>query len=86
MEKQQDGYFFTPEQLNQLLTDVIKDALDTAAEKAKINYKEDGEITKVKSKRLDIDYLSEIGANVSFTPNKESIINTFKETFNKFKV
>lgn len=32
-----EGYFFTEEQLNQLLSDVIKDALDTAAEKVEIN-------------------------------------------------
>lgn len=32
--KEENGYFFTPEQLNQLLSDVIKDTLDTAAEKA----------------------------------------------------
>lgn len=84
--KEQEGYFFTSEQLNQLLSDVIKDALDTAAEKAKINYTEDGEITKVKSKKLDIDCLSELGANVSFKLNKESITKTLTETFNKFKV
>lgn len=29
-----EGYFFTPEQLNQLLSDVIKQALENAAEKA----------------------------------------------------
>lgn len=35
--KPQEGYFFTPEQLNQLLSDVIKDALDTAAYNAEID-------------------------------------------------
>ena len=34
--EKQEGYFFTPEQLNQLLSDVIEDALVTAAEEAKI--------------------------------------------------
>lgn len=34
--EEQEGYFFTPEQLNQLLSDVIKDALNTAADKAEI--------------------------------------------------
>ena len=38
--KKETGYFFTPEQLNQLLSDVIKDALNTAAEKA--TYKHNG--------------------------------------------
>ena len=82
----QQGYFFTPEQLNQYTANVIKQALETAAEKAKINYKEDGEVTKVKSKRLDIDYLSEVSSKVSFNINTESITNTFDETFKKLKV
>ena len=29
--KKEEGYFFTPEQLNQLLSDVIKDTLNTGA-------------------------------------------------------
>lgn len=36
---QKQGYFFTPEQLNQLLSDVIKDTLNTAADKAEITNK-----------------------------------------------
>lgn len=32
--KQQEGYFFTPEQLNEYTANVIKQALETAAEKA----------------------------------------------------
>lgn len=39
--KPKEGYFFTPEQLNQFISDVIKDALDTAAEKANITYTEE---------------------------------------------
>lgn len=35
-EKQ--GYFFTPEQLNEFLSDVIKDTLNTAADKAELDY------------------------------------------------
>jgi len=35
--KQREGYFFTPEQLNQYTQSVIKQALETAAEKAEIN-------------------------------------------------
>jgi len=41
--KPQEGYFFTSEQLNQLLSDVIKDALNTAAEKAQTECDEGGE-------------------------------------------
>ena len=32
----QEGYFFTPEQLNQFISNVIKDTLDTAAEKVEL--------------------------------------------------
>jgi len=33
-----EGYFFTPEQLNEYTANVIKQALQTAAEKAEIKY------------------------------------------------
>ena len=36
----QEGYFFTPEQLNQFISDVIKDTLDTAAEKAEVDFED----------------------------------------------
>lgn len=85
-DSKQEAFVFTPEQLNELLSDVIKQCKQDDADKAKIDYNEDGEITKVKSKKLDIDYLSEAGANVSIKLNKQSITNTFEETFNKFKV
>ena len=39
---QRQGYFFTPEQLNELLSDVIKDTLNTAAENAKCDFDEGG--------------------------------------------
>lgn len=35
---EQEGYFFTPEQLNEDRANVIKQALETAAEKAEIKY------------------------------------------------
>jgi len=41
--QKQEGYFFTEEQLNQLLSDVIKDALASAAEKAQTECDEGGE-------------------------------------------
>jgi len=61
---QKQGYFFTPEQLNELLSDVIKDALNTAAENAEVDFE---------------DYDKEF-------VNKQSITNTFEETFQKYKV
>ena len=63
----QQGYFFTPEQLNEYTQNVIKQALETAAE------------TKVKG----------VYSNESFSRNdydKDSITNTFEETFKKFEV
>lgn len=53
---EQEGYFFTPEQLNEYTEKVIKDALATAADKRTLKVV------------------------------KESITNTFDETFNKFKL
>lgn len=71
------GYFFTPEQLNQLLSDVIKDALSTAAEKVKmININADGKYT-------------EDGDSEPFkfyVVNRKSITNTAEETLKKFEV
>lgn len=39
--KPQEGYFFTPEQLNELLSNVIKDTLEVGAEEAKTYPKEE---------------------------------------------
>lgn len=75
------GYFFTPEQLNQLLSDVIKDALNTAA--GKVSLLEDGK--KVPYSR----YFVEEGNHYNQTEidvDKESITNTFEETYKKFEV
>jgi hypothetical protein len=38
----QEGYFFTPEQLNEYTQSVIKQALETAAEKALCDFDEGG--------------------------------------------
>jgi len=40
--EQQEGYFFTPEELNEYTERVIKQTLDTAAEKAWANHDFDG--------------------------------------------
>ena len=40
----QQGYFFTPEQLNEYTANVIKQTLETAAEKSKIKREETHEI------------------------------------------
>ena len=74
--KKKEGYFFTPEQLNQLLSDVIKDALNTAAEKADAYIKIESN-DQPSSSFGDIEYPA---------VRKKSITNTFEETFNKHSV
>jgi hypothetical protein len=61
--KHQEGYFFTPEQINEYTQSVIKQALETAAKKAD---------TEEKHGWMFV--------------NKQSITNTFEETFKKFEV
>ena len=63
--KPQEGYFFTSEQLNEYTANVIKQALETAAEKALCDFDE--------------------GGCTEFV-DKQSITNTFKETFKLFSV
>lgn len=69
--EEQEGYFFTPEQLNQYTQAVIKQALGTAAEKAEPN---------ILNKR------SESAKFTIVDVDKESITNTFEEMFKQFKV
>lgn len=45
--KPQEGYFFTEEQLNELLSNVIKNTLETAAEKAEYDIDGQEHITEV---------------------------------------
>ena len=69
--KEQEGYFFTPEQLNEYTANVIKDALNTAAEKA---------VTKD-------EWEGNTGSEYCNTVvDKQSITNTFEETFKKFEI
>jgi hypothetical protein len=68
----QEGYFFTPEQLNEYTQSVIKQALETAAEKA--------------NSFIDGDESVYIQGNVWSEVDKQSITNTFEETYKKFEV
>ena len=78
------GYFFTPEQLNQLLSDVIKDALNTGAKEAKV-VKDLGENKEgVPEFEVTECYYDENGYPIYV--EEESITNTFEETYLKFKV
>lgn len=65
-----EGYFFTSEQLNEYTQGVIKQTLETAADKAEMKLLIDE----------DEDIIEE--ANI----DKQSITNTFEETYNKLKV
>lgn len=87
----QEGYFFTPEELNEYTANVIKQTLETAAEKAdltclkKSQYSKKARWKKVSKKEAEegIDLFS---YEVQYKPSKKSITNTFEETYNKLKV
>lgn len=68
-------FVFTSEQLNKYTTNIIKQALETAAEKAEI-------------KERKVTYSSSSGSEYGYVQsiNKQSITNTFEETFKKFEV
>jgi hypothetical protein len=79
-----EGYFFTPEQLNKLLSNVIKDALNTAYDEAKV-VKDLGEDENGKLIfEITECYYDEYGYPIYV--EKESITNTFDITFQKHKV
>lgn len=69
--KPKEIFVFTPEQLNEYTANVIRQALETAAQKAEL-YDESCE---------------SFGENqVSYYVDEESITNTFEETYKKFEV
>lgn len=62
--KEQEAFLFTSEELNEYTANVIKQALETAAENAYVDFEDyDKEFVK-----------------------KQSITNTFEETYKKFEV
>lgn len=74
----QEGYFLTAEQLNEYTASVIKQALETAAEKAETKTEEvyAGSLGNEEGKLYN-----KIGII-----DKTSITNTFDETYKKFEV
>ena len=79
--KLQEGYFFSPEQLNEYTANVIRQALEIAAEKATLL--ENGNLTYFGR------YIVEEGNHYSETEidvSKESITNTFEEIYRLFSV
>lgn len=75
--KPQEGYFFTPEQLNEYTQSVIKQALETAAENASMKEHEEGD--------WDVCWISNDMGD-AYVLDKQSIKNTFEETFKQFEV
>lgn len=92
--KEQESFVFTPEQLNEYTANVIKQTLETAAEKAEIkedtldteSYKKADEFAERKSYSYVTDTDGCLVGVDTFEVNKQSITNTFEETYQKFKV
>lgn len=77
---EQKGYFFTPEQLNEYTSNIIKQALKTAAESRCIKIFDKNWFT------YSFEEGTKFFDRVNVTIDKESITNTAEETFNKLKV
>lgn len=73
--KREEGYFFTPEQLNEYTQNVIKQTLETAAENAET-------IDTYKTRWSGVNKEIFVEKDVY----KESITNTFQKIFKKFEV
>lgn len=92
--KEQQAFVFTPEQLNEYTANVVRQALETAAEKAEIkedtldteSYKKADEFAEGKSYSYVTDTDGCLVGVDTFEVNKQSITNTFEETYKKFEV
>lgn len=90
--ERKEGYFFTQEELNEYTQCVIKQALETAAEKVKIIEEELGSdecnepVDTLESCEFIADKGYEECSFYRYTASKQSITNTFEETFKKFEV
>lgn len=76
----EEGYFFTSEQLNEYIKGIIEKSLETAAENAEVKVTENALIEDGSC------YTTYDDGVISVTSDKQSIINTFEETFKKFSV
>lgn len=70
--KEQEVFVLTPEQLNEYTANVVRQALETAAENA--------------DAYIDMNEDAYVEGNIWSEVDKESITNTFEETFKKFEV
>lgn len=79
---EEERFVFTSEQLNKYTANVIKQTLETAAEKGKIKIEETNEIV----------FKGFSGGNPSYgnreiiTIDKQSIVKTFEEIYQKFEI
>lgn len=64
--KEQEGIFFTVEEYNAKIKEVIEDTLKNGAEEAVLTYRSDN--------------------GFCFVAKKDSILNTFEESYKKFKI
>jgi hypothetical protein len=88
---EQKGYFFTPEQLNEYTANVVRQALETAANRAYALVKDHDlyirECVGTKySVNIDMSEDSPLQYGCSVITDKESITDTFEETYKKFEV
>lgn len=75
---EKEGYFFTPEQLNEYTQNVIKQTLFSASEFAELQYE--------CGKKSKENCLAVFCGNCTEQIDRQSITNTFEETYQKFKV
>lgn len=75
--KEQEGYFFTPEELNEYTANVIKKALKVAVENV--------EIHSVTNHSLSRDFEYAIESGRIWVPSN-SITNAFDQTYKEFEV
>ena len=89
--KEQEGYFLTAQELNDYTEKVIKEALNTAAEKVDLTLLKKSQHSKKArwkkvSKKEEEEGVDIFNYEVLYKPSKKSITNQFNNIFNKFKV
>lgn len=80
-----EAFIFTLEQLNEYIESVIKQALETAADNVMIIGEPDLGRETI-AKEINISKHDTLLQEYVFYPSKQSILNTFDEIFNKFKI
>jgi hypothetical protein len=91
--KPQEVYFFTPEQLNEYTQSVIKQTLEVASEKPLVhqqcnNYHSGKTVWEDKQGEVYVTVQNEnsYDEHHCMSVDKDSITNTFEETYKKFEV